>query len=80
MTLTLPDIAVTRSMSEAELRMELACALYARKRVSAVAGARLSGTDLVSFQETLAAREIPRNYSAEDLQDDLAALGRILGP
>ena len=78
MTLTLPDLPVTHSMSEGELRLELACALYARARVSAVAGARLSGTDLVSFQHALAARDIPRNYSAENLHDDLSALDRIL--
>ena len=65
MTLTLPDLPVTTSMSEAELRLELACALYARGKTSAVAGAHLAEIDLVSFQGALAEREIPRNYSEE---------------
>jgi predicted HTH domain antitoxin len=79
MTLTLPDVPVTHSMSEDDLRLELACALYARGRVSAAGGAQLSGTDLVSFQQALAARDIPRNYSSQNLHDDIGALDRILG-
>lgn len=79
MTLTLPDLPITHAMSEAEMRLELACALYARGRVSAVAGAQFAATDLVSFQGALAERRIPRNYSSENLHSDLAALDRILG-
>jgi predicted HTH domain antitoxin len=66
-------------MSEAELRLELACALYSRGQISAVAGSHLAQTDLVAFQEALADRNIPRGYSVSDLHDDLAAMDRILG-
>ena len=66
-------------MSEAELRLELACALYARGRISAVAGSHLADTDLVTFQGALADRGIPRSYSVGDLHADLAAMDRILG-
>jgi len=79
MTLTLPDIPITARMSEAELRIELACALYSRGRISAVAGSHLAETDLVSFQGALADRDIPRSYSVSDLHSDLAAMDRILG-
>lgn len=79
MTLTLPDIPITARMSEAALRIELACALYSRGRISAVAGSHLAGTDLVSFQGTLADRDIPRSCSVSDLHSDLAAMDRILG-
>ena len=79
MTLTLPDLPVTTHMTEAELRLELACALYARGKISAVGGAHLANTDLVSFQGALAERDIQRNYSEDDLHADIAALDRILG-
>ena len=79
MTLTLPDIPSTARMSEFELRLELACALYSRGRISAVAGSHLAETDLVTFQGALADRNIPRSYSVSDLHSDLAAMDRILG-
>jgi predicted HTH domain antitoxin len=66
-------------MSEAEWRLELACALYSRARISAVAGSHLAETDLITFQGVLAGRNIPRSYSASDLHNDLAAMDRILG-
>jgi predicted HTH domain antitoxin len=77
MTLELPEISAIRRFSADDLRLELACALYARGRISAVAGADLAGTDLVSFQTALQEREIPRQYSAADLQDDLNTLGQL---
>jgi predicted HTH domain antitoxin len=79
MTLSLPDIPSTAPMDEFELRLELACALYARGRISAVAGSHLAGIDLVTFQGALADRDIPRSYSVSDLHSDLAAMDRILG-
>jgi predicted HTH domain antitoxin len=79
MTITLPDTPATARMSEAEIRLELACALYAQGKVSAVGGTHLADTDLVSFQGALADRGIPRNYLVRDLHDDLAALDRMLG-
>ena len=79
MTLTLPDEPALRGLSDAELRTELACALYARGKVSAVGGSHLAGMDLVGFQGALVERGIPRNYSVRDLHDDVAALDRLLG-
>ena len=79
MILNLPDIPAATRMSEAELRLELACALYAQGKVSAVGGSHLAGIDLVRFQGALVERDIPRNYSVRDLHDDLAALDRLLG-
>lgn len=60
-----------------DLRLELACALYARGRLSAVAGAELAGTDLFRFQMALRDREIPRQYSEQDLKDDMTALDQL---
>ena len=79
MTLTLPDIPAATRLGEAALRLELACALYARGKVSAVGGSHLAGIDLVSFQGALMERGIPRNYSVQDLHEDVANL-RVLFP
>jgi predicted HTH domain antitoxin len=77
MTLELPEISAIRRFSADDLRLELACALYARGRVSAVSGADLAGTDLISFQLALREREIPRQYSVADLADDMSVLGKL---
>lgn len=77
MILELPEISAIRRFSADDLRLELACALYARGRISAVTGADIAGIDLVSFQSALHERGIPRQYSASDLQDDLATLDKL---
>lgn len=77
MTLELPEISAIRGFSADDLRLELACALYARGRVSAVSGADLAGVDLLTFQVALREREIPRQYSAADLDDDIAVLDKL---
>lgn len=78
MPLTLPDSPPTSSMAQCQI--ELACALYACGKISAVAGSHIAGMDVIRFQHELAARKIPRNYSIQDLHADLAALDRVLGP
>ena len=78
MPLTLPDSPATSSM--AQCHIELACALYARGRISAVAGSHIARLDVISFQRELAARNISRNYAIQDLHADLASLDRVLGP
>jgi len=76
MTLELPDLEA-RNLTPEELRLELACALYARGRLSAVGGAHLAGVDLFSFQGALKERGIPRNYSLQDLHDDMEGLKKL---
>jgi predicted HTH domain antitoxin len=75
-TLELPDIEHTE-MTAAEVRLELACALYARGKITAVTGSHLAGVDLISFQAALKERAIPRNYSLDDLHDDMDALKKL---
>jgi predicted HTH domain antitoxin len=72
-TLELPDLE-TKNLTPEELRLELACGLYARGKISAVGGAHVADVDLFTFQGALAARGIPRNYTMEDLQEDIAGL------
>ena len=76
MKLELPD-QETRSLGAEELRLELACALYARGKVSAVGGAHIAGIDVLTFQEAIKARGIPRNYSLLDLDEDMKSLKKL---
>lgn len=76
MTLELPDIENT-DLSPADLRLELACALYARGKITAVMGSHLAALDVISFQGALKERGIPRNYTLEDFRDDMEALKKL---
>lgn len=71
----LPD-AETKDFTPDELRLELACALYARGRVGKVRGAEIAGIDFFSFQRALAERGIP-SYDVEMLQQDMHALKKL---
>ena len=73
MTLTLPDSPTTERMSEAELRLELACALYAQGKIGKVGGADLAGVDFFTFQGALGDRKIS-SYTVEMIEEDLANL------
>jgi predicted HTH domain antitoxin len=77
MTLELPESNALRRFTADDLRLELACALYARGRISAVTGADVSGLDLLTFQEALREREIPRQYSEDDLAADMDVLAKL---
>lgn len=74
MTLVLPDDPVTASFSPKYLLQELACALYARNRVSMSQGARIAGMERMDFQEALCERDIAVHYSNDDLHSDLESL------
>ncbi len=78
MNLTLPDVPATARMTEAELRLELACALYAQSKVTKVSGAELAGVDFFSFQKALGERGIS-TYTVEDLHGELEAMDRLFG-
>ncbi len=73
LALNLPDEPAARRWTEAELRLELACAMHARGRLSKTAGAVMAGVDFFTFQEALGEREIS-TYSVDDLQGEVAAL------
>jgi predicted HTH domain antitoxin len=76
MTLQLPDVPTTETLSEGDLRLELACALYARGKVGKVAGAELAGVDFFAFQEALSERRIGE-YTVEMLNEDMESLGAL---
>ena len=73
MTIDLPDIEGVEAFSPAELRLELACALYERGRIGKVAGAELAGVNFFDFQRALGERGIS-STSTEMLEADLVTL------
>jgi predicted HTH domain antitoxin len=73
MTIELPDIEGVEKLSPSELRLELACALFERGRVSKISGAQLAGVDLFEFQRALGERGIP-SVTADMFETDLATL------
>ncbi len=84
LTISIPDdvagvLGATDEDRERRACEALALELYREGKVSAVSGARLTGRDVVSFQGLLDEHGIPRNYSVNDLHDDLAALDRLIG-
>lgn len=57
--------------TEAELRKELALALYQRGVLSMGKARALAQLSRWEFHELLGQRRIPRHYAEEDLQEDL---------
>ena len=60
-------------MTPEDLRLELACALYARGKLTKVRGAELAGVDFFIFQQALKERQIS-TYTIEDLNREVATL------
>lgn len=73
MTLTLPDAPELLRIPPEDLRLELACALFAAGRLGKVTGAEIAGLDFFGFQRLLGERGLTA-YSPEMLEEDLLAL------
>jgi predicted HTH domain antitoxin len=76
MTITLPDDPALQGLDEAQLRLDLACGLFAAGRVSRTVAARVAGLDSMAFDEELFRRKIP-SFTEEMLDQDLASLDRL---
>jgi predicted HTH domain antitoxin len=73
MTIELPDVPAGDRLTPEEIRLELACALYARGRIGKVAATEISGVDFFTFQRALSERGVPL-YTQQMLTSDLQAL------
>ena len=62
---------------ERHMQIELACRFYASGWLTLGQGARLANLDQFAFGVQLAERNIPRHYSREDLDADLAHARRV---
>jgi predicted HTH domain antitoxin len=75
--LELPD-EVVRAMRlppperKRRAEIELACALYGQGVLACGKAAQLAGMSRFRFGQELAARNIPRHYTEENLQQDLS--------
>ena len=76
MILTLPDDPALADMTESDIRLDLACAMFAAGRVSRTVACRIAEMERNSFDQELIRRRIP-SYTEEMLDDDLANLRRI---
>ena len=75
-TITLPDDPALLHLDEAQLRVDLACSLFAAGRISRSVAARIAGLDSLAFDEEIFRRKIP-SYTSDMLDQDLAALEHL---
>ena len=69
----IPDMPANIRLTPEELRLELACALYARGRLGKVAATEMAGVDFFAFQRALGERRIPL-YTEQMLASDIQSL------
>lgn len=74
------DVLAAAHLSEPQLRLELAVALFREERLTLAQAARLAETDQLVFQAVLAEREIPIHYGVEEFRDDLRTIGSMSRP
>ena len=72
MTITLPDDPALGQVSEEELRLGLACGLYASGQISRNVAARIAGLERLAFDEVLFERNVA-SYTPDMLSEDLHA-------
>lgn len=73
MTIELPDGPENERLTPEEIRLELACALYARGRLGKVAATEMAGVDFFTFQRALGERGVPL-YTEQMLASDIQSL------
>jgi predicted HTH domain antitoxin len=73
MKIELPDLPAGEQLTPEEIRLELACALYARGRIGKVAATEMAGVDFFSFQRALSERGVPL-YTQQMLVSDIQSL------
>ncbi len=70
-TIDLPDAL---QITEADLRTELAIALFQQQRITLGSASQLASLHQIEFQRLIADRGICIHYEIEDLEQDLASL------
>jgi predicted HTH domain antitoxin len=80
MPLTLPDeLLQSTKLTEAELKAELALALFQQDRLTLGQAAALADLPQLDFQRLLASRRIPLHYGLEAMEQDLLRAKRSAG-
>lgn len=70
-TIDLPDHL---QLTEADLRQELAIALFQQERITLGSASQLAGMHQIEFQRLIASRGINIHYDVNDLKQDLKSL------
>jgi len=76
MILELPDERLPAETSPEALRLELACALYARAKLGRIGAAELAGVSHSAILAALAERGV-ETYTLDMMERDEANLGRL---
>ena len=71
------DVFDSPRLTSAELKLELALALYAQQRLSIGKARELAGMSLWAFRQQLAARQIPTHLDIDDVQEDIKTLTQL---
>jgi predicted HTH domain antitoxin len=70
-TIDLPEYT---SLSEADLRLELAIALFQQDRISIGSASKIAGMHVMDFQKLIGERGICLHYDVEEFQQDVQHL------
>lgn len=76
MNLVLPA-RLEQEIDPAQARLDLAVGMYSSGRVTMGRAAEVAAMSIPAFQRELGRRQIPVNYSAEDLAYDLQAAAEL---
>ena len=71
------EVLQSAGLTEAEIKSELAVALFQRDRLTLGQAAMLADVPQLQFQRILAERGIPLHYGIEELEQDLARARRF---
>ena len=71
------DVLESARMSAADLKTELALALYAQQRLSIGKARELAGISLWEFRQLLASQRIAPQYDEGDLAEDIKTLREL---
>lgn len=72
-TLDLPD---NLQLSETDLRVELAVALFQQQRITLGTASNIAGLSQLDFQRLIASRGVCIHYDVDDLEQDLTSLNQ----
>ena len=80
-TLTIPqEVLDSARMTVADVRLEIAVALYSQRRLSIGKAAQLAELSLWQFRQVLGLRQSPPHYDVDDLHQDLKTLQALQDP
>jgi predicted HTH domain antitoxin len=71
------ELVQSTKMSERDLKIEIAIALYEKGILSFGQARKLAGMEYFEFEKLLFDRNVPSGYTADDLESDLATLKKL---